>query len=89
MSIKYDLSLSKSHTTEINSKGKALKNNPKSEQVSYSNVYGVTKGVNANNKYLDLIHTYQSALTTFSTQLDNMAQKFEELDRSEASQMRN
>lgn len=88
MAIKYNLNISKSHTTRINSEGKALKNNPKSEQVSYSNVYGVTKGVKANNKYLELIHTYQSTLTTFSTQLDKMAQNFEALDQSEASQMR-
>ncbi|KGH34166.1 TIGR04197 family type VII secretion effector [Lactococcus cremoris] len=82
MGIKHDPEIAAGHVSKINGKLSNLKNSPKADSVSYSNLYGVTKGVTANNKYLKLIGDYQKSLTEFSKKINEVSQKFEELDKS-------
>lgn len=44
MGIKHNPAVAESHASKIKSELGKLKNNPKAESVSYSNLYGVTKG---------------------------------------------
>jgi len=82
MGIKHDPAIAARHVSKINGKLNTLQKSPKAGTASYSNLYGVTKGVTANNKYLDLIGNYQKALTGFSSKINHVSQKFEEMDKN-------
>ena len=82
MGIKHDPAIAAGHASKINAKVESLKNSPRAENVSYSNLYGVTKGVTANNDILNLIETYQSATKSFTEKINQVSQKFEEMDKN-------
>lgn len=82
MGIKHDPEIAAGHVSKINGKLSNLKNNPRADNVSYSNLYGVTKGVTANNKILDLINNYSSATKNFTDKINQVSRKFEEMDKN-------
>lgn len=82
MGIKHDPEIAAGHVSKINGKLSNLKNSPKADGVSYSNLYGVTKGVTANNKILDLINNYSSATKNFTDKINQVSRKFEEMDKN-------
>lgn len=87
MAIKYNTEISEQTTNQFNNKLEQLKTEPIMATASYSNLYGVTKGITANNEYLSLSKKYKSSFTQFSNQIKTAAQKFDELDKSEAIKM--
>ena len=82
MGIKHDPEIAAGHVSKINGKLSNLKNSPKADNVSYSNLYGATKGVTANNKILDLINNYSSATKNFTDKINKVSRKFEEMDKN-------
>lgn len=82
MGIKHNPAVAESHASKIKSELGKLKNNPKAGSVSYSNLYGVTKGEKSNNELLDLIQTYVSASQGFTNKVNQVSKKFEALDKS-------
>lgn len=82
MGIKHNPELAARHVSKINGKLSSLKNSPKAENVSYSNLSGVTKGVTANNKILNVIHTYSSATKKFTDKINQVSKKFEAMDKN-------
>lgn len=82
MAIKHDASISEGHTSKINNSLGNIKNTPKSDTVSYSNLYGVTKGVKANDYILDLVDIYRTSSKDFTSKINQVSKKFEEMDNS-------
>ncbi len=85
MAIQHDTEVAAQATKGFNAGLGELKTSPQAQGASYSNLYGVTKGVVANNQYLELTGRYKSAFTSFSQKINEVSQAFEALDHSEAS----
>ncbi|MCL2676627.1 MAG: TIGR04197 family type VII secretion effector [Streptococcaceae bacterium] len=87
MGIKHDPEKAAGYTKDINGKLGAIKNTPTAQNVSYSNLWGVTKGVEANNKYLTLAGQYKTAFTQFSDKINAVSKAFASLDVAEAKKI--
>lgn len=84
MAIQHDTEIASQMTQAFESGLGELRTSPRAQGASYSNLYGVTKGVETNNQYLDLVSRYQSAFSAFSQKINAVSQAFEALDHSEA-----